>query len=72
MKGTYMPNIWGQEMTEEEVQRLASELNRPRTGLNYEKLGEQLRRVANNMERVGNIARIMEKAKSENPRGLLF
>lgn len=63
--------IWGIDRTEEEINQIADEMNQ-RTSLNYEELGEKLRRVANNMERLGNMARIIEKAQSNNPEGLPF
>lgn len=39
---------------------------------NYEEVGGKLRRMAHNMEKVGEIVEIMDQAKKNNPRGLIF
>lgn len=67
-----MPIIWGRWHSEEEIQQMSEELNRPRTGLNIEKLAEDLRRAANAADKVGEAYKIIKEAKARNPRGLMF
>jgi len=58
--------------SEDDYQALAEQMNRPRTGLNIEKLAEKLRRAANAADVVGEVVRLMDEAKRNNPRGLIF
>jgi hypothetical protein len=58
--------------SEDDFNAFAEEMNRPRTGLNIEKLADQLRRAANAADRVGEAYRIIREAKRNNPRGLVF
>jgi hypothetical protein len=39
---------------------------------NYVETGEKLRRMANNMEKIGEMVEILDEAKKNNPRGLIF
>lgn len=67
-----MPNIWGRWYSEQEVQQIADDMNRPRTGINYEKMADDLRRAANAADKVGEAYKIIKEAKARNPRGLIF
>lgn len=58
--------------TEDDFQDFSQEMNRPRSGLNYEKLGESLRKAASAADKIIGVIKIIEKAKRGNPRGLPF
>ena len=58
--------------TESDFNAFAEEMNRPRTGINIEKLGEKLRRAANAADIIKECVKIMDQAKKNNPRGLIF
>lgn len=67
-----MPTAWGRHYTDQELREIAEEMNRRRSGINYEELGEKLRKVANNMEKISEWAKTADEAKKKNPRGLVF
>lgn len=58
--------------SEDDYQAFAEEINRPRTGINMENLAEKLRRAANAADVVSEVVRLMDEAKRNNPRGLIF
>jgi hypothetical protein len=58
--------------SEDDYEAFAEQMNRPRTGLNMEKFVGQLRRAANAADVVGEVVRLMDEAKRNNPRGLIF
>ena len=58
--------------TESEFNAFAEEMNRPRTGINIEKFAESLRRAANAADIIGECVQIMDQAKRNNPKGLIF
>ena len=39
---------------------------------NYEQLGNNLRIMAHNMEKITDIVKVLDEAKKNNPRGLIF
>ena len=64
----YMPEIYGEHWSEEEVQNFAREQNR----LNVERMGERLREAANSADKVINCVKIIKEACKRNPNGLPF
>ncbi len=60
------------EFTEDDYKAFAEQMNRPRTGINIEKFAQDLRKAANASDILTEIVRIMDEAKRDNPRGLIF
>jgi hypothetical protein len=58
--------------TESDLNAFAEEMNRPRTGINIKRFAESLRRAANAADVIGEVVQIMDEAKRNNPRGLIF